>query len=99
MSTSAQWLGFAAAALTTSSFFPQALKTLRTNETAGISLRMYLLFTSGVSAWAVYGFWVQDWPVFWANVVTLLPAAAVLERKVRASLHSAGDRQRQGKDR
>ena len=99
MRNSAQWLGFAAAALTTSSFFPQALKTLRTNETAGISLRMYLLFTSGVSAWAVYGFWVQDWPVFWANVVTLLPAAAVLERKVRASLHSAGDRQRQGKDR
>ena len=99
MSNSAQWLGFTAAALTTSSFFPQALKTLRTNETAGISLRMYLLFTSGVSAWAVYGFWVQDWPVFWVNVVTLLPAAAVLERKVRASLHSAGERQRQGKDR
>ena len=47
------------------------------------------------------GVWlrVQDWPVFWANVVTLLPAAAVLERKVRASLRSAGDRQRQGKDR
>ena len=99
MSNSAQWLGFTAAALTTSSFFPQAFKTLRTNETAGISLLMYLLFTSGVSAWAVYGFWVQDWPVFWANVVTLLPAAAVLERKVRASLLSAGDRQRQGKDR
>ena len=99
MSNSAQWLGFTAAALTTSSFFPQAFKTLRTNETAGISLRMYLLFASGVSAWAVYGFWVQDWPVFWANVVTLLPAAAVLERKGRASLHSAGDRQRQGKDR
>ena len=99
MSNSAQWLGFTAAALTTSSFFPQAFKTLRTNETVGISLRMYLLFTSGVSAWAVYGFWVQDWPVFWANVVTLLPAAAVLERKVRASLLSAGDRQRQGKDR
>jgi hypothetical protein len=29
----------------------------------------------------------------------LLPAAAVLERKVRASLSSAGDRQRQGKNR
>jgi MtN3 and saliva related transmembrane protein len=50
---------------------------------------MYLLFTLGVSAWAVYGLWVRDWPVFWANIVTLLPAAAVLERKVRAYLRSA----------
>ena len=89
MNESSQWLGYTAAVLTTSSFFPQALKTLRTSETAGISLRMYLLFTLGVSAWAVYGLWVRDWPVFWANIVTLLPAAAVLERKVRAYLRSA----------
>tara|TARA_B100001939_G_C16579358_1_gene462079 strand:- start:142 stop:417 length:276 start_codon:yes stop_codon:yes gene_type:complete len=89
MSNNAQWLGYTAAVLTTSSFFPQALKTLRSNETAGISLRMYVLFTLGVSAWAIYGLWNRDWPVLWANVVTLLPAAAVLERKVKASLRSA----------
>lgn len=45
-------LGYVAAVLTTSSFFPQALKTLRTRDTSGISLGMYLMFTSGVVVWA-----------------------------------------------
>jgi MtN3 and saliva related transmembrane protein len=33
-------LGYVAAVLTTSSFFPQALKTLRTRDTSEISLGM-----------------------------------------------------------
>ena len=51
MSDQVQWLGYASAVLTTSSFFPQALKTLRTNNTEDISLRMYVLFTIGISGW------------------------------------------------
>ncbi|MFM7647962.1 MAG: SemiSWEET family sugar transporter, partial [Cyanobium sp.] len=42
-------LGYAAATLTTVSFVPQAIKTLRSGDTAAISLRMYLLFTSGIA--------------------------------------------------
>jgi MtN3 and saliva related transmembrane protein len=77
-------LGYIAALLTTLSFFPQALKTLRSGDTSGISLRMYGLFTAGIALWAVYGFCTGDGPLIVANLVTLVPAGIVLERKVQA---------------
>lgn len=77
-------LGYTAACLTTASFFPQALKTLRTGDTQGISLRMYLLFTLGIATWALYGLLQRDGPVLIANLVTLVPAGVVLERKLRS---------------
>ena len=77
-------LGYIAALLTTLSFFPQALKTLRSGDTSGISLRMYGLFTAGIALWAVYGVCTVDGPLIVANLVTLVPAGIVLERKVQA---------------
>ena len=56
----ADLFGYIAATLTTISFFPQALKTLRSRDTHAISLRMYLLFTSGVAFWSIYGWMVGD---------------------------------------
>ncbi|NDC34457.1 MAG: glutathione synthetase [Synechococcaceae bacterium WB9_2_112] len=79
-------LGYAAAALTTSSFFPQAIKTLRSGDTSAISLRMYLLFTLGIATWAVYGLVTADGPVLVANLVTLVPAGVVLTRKLQSLL-------------
>ena len=75
-------IGYLAASLTTLSFFPQALKTLRSRNTQSISLRMYLLFTTGVTLWSVYGWQVGDGPVLFANLITLIPAVIVLCIKV-----------------
>ena len=77
-------LGYLAALLTTLSFFPQALKTLRSGDTSGISLRMYGLFTAGIALWAGYGVCTGDGPLIVANLVTLVPAGIVLERKLRS---------------
>jgi MtN3 and saliva related transmembrane protein len=77
-------LGYVAALLTTVSFFPQALKTLRSGDTSAISLRMYGLCTLGIALWAVYGVCTGDGPLIVANLVTLVPAGIVLERKLRA---------------
>jgi len=44
-------LGLAAAFCTTLSFLPQALKTIRTKNTTGISLAMYSVFTGGTLLW------------------------------------------------
>ena len=85
-------LGYAAATLTTLSFFPQAIKTVRSGDTSGISLPMYLLFTLGISLWGVYGLLTGDGPLVLANAITLLPALVVLERKLRAGRASAGRR-------
>ncbi len=76
------FFGYVAATLTTISFFPQALKTLRSRETDSISLRMYLLFTTGVGFWFIYGWMVGDGPVLIANFITFIPAVVVLILKL-----------------
>jgi len=79
-------LGYVAASLTTASFFPQAIKTVRSGDTRGISLGMYALFTLGISCWGVYGLLTRDGPLIVANAITLVPAGLILERKLRAVL-------------
>jgi MtN3 and saliva related transmembrane protein len=82
--TSTTLLGYGAAALTTLSFFPQAIKTLRSGDTSGISLRMYTLVAAGICCWLLYGLITGDGPLIAANAITLLPASVVLERKLQA---------------
>jgi MtN3 and saliva related transmembrane protein len=61
------WVGTAAAILTTASFVPQAWHTFRTRDVSGISLGMYSLFTVGVALWLVYGVLMVAWPIIIAN--------------------------------
>jgi MtN3 and saliva related transmembrane protein len=75
-------LGYCAASLTTLSFLPQALLTLRTRNVAGISLGMYSAFTLGVALWLVYGLVLGQWPIVVANALTLLLASVILVMKV-----------------
>ena len=82
MQLSADLVGYVAAGLTTASFFPQALKTLRSGDTKSISLGMYALFTTGVALWSLYGLLVDNGSVLAANLITLVPAAVVLQRKI-----------------
>lgn len=44
---SADWIGYVAALLTTVAFVPQAAKTIRSKDTRGLSLSMYVVFTAG----------------------------------------------------
>jgi MtN3 and saliva related transmembrane protein len=78
-----EWLGYAAAVLTSASFIPQAVMTLRTRDTRGISRGMYVIFTAGVALWLAYGIAIDSWPMIFANVTTLLLAGAVLILKLR----------------
>lgn len=75
-------IGYAAAALTTGSFLPQAILTLRTRDTSGISLAMYGAFTAGVALWLVYGIALGEWPIVVANAVTLVLATTILGTKL-----------------
>lgn len=76
-------IGYAAAALTTASFVPQALKSWRTRDLSGISLGMYSLFTLGVGLWLAYGLALDSWPIVAANAITLTLAGTVLALKLR----------------
>jgi len=74
--------GYLAATLTTVSFVPQVLKTLRTRDTRAISLGMYALFSLGVALWLVYGILIDAWPVIVANAITLALTSTVLWHKL-----------------
>ena len=76
-------LGFSAAVLTTASFLPQAIKTIRTKDTSGISLFMYSLFATGTLLWFLFGLFSSNMPVMIANAVTLLFAAIILVYKIK----------------
>jgi MtN3 and saliva related transmembrane protein len=77
------FLGYAAATLTTAAFIPQAWRTFRTKDVSGISTRMYIVFTLGVAMWLAYGVVIGDLPMMLANGVTLVLAFAVLAMKLR----------------
>lgn len=77
------WIGSAAAALTTTAFIPQVWKVWHTRHTADISLGMYALFTLGVALWLIYGTLLESWPIVIANCITLLLAGAVLIMKLK----------------
>ncbi len=75
-------VGYVAAFLTTVAFLPQALQTIKTRNTASLSLSMYGLFTAGVFCWLLYGFVLDDYAIILANVVTLLLALSIFSIKL-----------------
>ncbi|HHG8771698.1 TPA: SemiSWEET transporter [Raoultella planticola] len=71
-------LGYLAAALTTLSFLPQAVKVISTGNTQGISRLMYAMFVCGLALWLIYGLLIGDRAVSVANLLTLLLALPIL---------------------
>lgn len=76
-------IGYCAAFLTTFSFVPQAVQIIKTKDTHSISLQMYVIFSSGVVLWLVYGIWLQNIPMIIANSVTIVLASIILYYKFR----------------
>jgi MtN3 and saliva related transmembrane protein len=80
-----EFIGSAAACFTTAAFFPQAIKTVRRQETAGLSLAMYLMLVSGVLLWLVYGIMIESWPLIFANGIVVVPQIAILALLLKES--------------
>ncbi len=76
-------MGLVAGGLTTVSFVPQVIKTWRTRRAGDFSLPMLRMFVEGVALWLAYGLLDADWPVVYANAVTLALAAYILVVKLR----------------
>jgi MtN3 and saliva related transmembrane protein len=72
-----------AAFSTTISFLPQAVKTIRTKDTSGISLSMYVVFTVGTFLWLMYGIMYPSLPVAVANAITFIFAGIILVYKIK----------------
>ena len=80
---SLEWMGYAAATCTTLSFIPQAVKTIRSRDTSGISLWMYVVFTFGIACWFGYGVFLQSWPMIVLKAITFLLSSTILGLKLK----------------
>ena len=76
-------IGLVAATCTTISFLPQAIRTIKTKHTKDLSLSMYLILTSGVFLWLVYGILVKDLPLIIANAITFAFTFTILILKIK----------------
>jgi MtN3 and saliva related transmembrane protein len=85
-----EMIGYLAATLTTASFLPQAILTIRTKDTESLSLSMYSLFTLGVFCWLIYGLYLSDKAIIFANAITLVLAASILYFKIYNALFKKG---------
>jgi MtN3 and saliva related transmembrane protein len=78
-----EWIGYLAATLTSAAFIPQAVMTIRTRNTRGISRGMYIMFVVGIVCWLAYGIALRSGPMILANLVSLTLAAIILVLKLR----------------
>lgn len=76
-------LGLCAAFLTTLSFVPQVIQIIKTKNTAGISLKMYIGLLFGLILWVIYGFFQKDLPIIFANLTTGLFSSIILFYKLK----------------
>ena len=76
-------LGLLAGALTTIAFVPQLLKLYATKSGKDVSARMFLIFSTGVILWLLYGILIRSAPIIIANSLTLLMSLIILALKLR----------------
>ncbi len=75
--------GTLAAVLTTSSWIPQAWRTIATRDTSGLSLPTYMALFIGNSLWLAYGVAILSWPLIVANVISVPLIAVIVAMKLR----------------
>ncbi len=80
--SSVELLGLLAGFLTTASFIPQVIKILKTRDTSGISLVIYVALTLGLMLWFLYGVRNGQASIMAANGITLVLALVILGMKL-----------------
>ena len=76
-------IGLAAAFVTTVCWLPQAIRIIRTRDTAAISLPAYAAFALGIGLWLVYGLILGDAPLILANSITLVLQLVIVGLKIK----------------
>ena len=76
-------MGYLAGLLSAVSLLPQVSKTIREKRTRDISLGMYLIFSTAMALWLVYGVLISSWPMMISNSFTLALALTVVVLKIK----------------
>jgi len=76
-------LGFLGGTLTSIAFLLQVMKIYKTKSVEDLSIGMFLIFSTGVVTWLIYGCMTQNWPVIFANGLTLFFCILILMMATR----------------
>jgi len=76
-------VGLIAAAFTTIALLPQLMKVWKTKSTRDISTGMFMLYSSGLLLWFVYGVYIKDVPIILANSLAFIQALIILMFKAK----------------
>jgi MtN3 and saliva related transmembrane protein len=77
------YVGFFSGFCTTIAFVPQVYKVWKTKSTKDISLLMFLVFTTGIIGWLIYGILSDNLPIIIANIVTFFLVLSILIAKIK----------------
>lgn len=67
-----------AAFFTMIGYLPQAIKTIKTRDTKGISFWMYFFSIVGVVFWLIFGIMINNIPIIFKNIAVIILGGAVL---------------------
>jgi MtN3 and saliva related transmembrane protein len=76
-------IGLLAATGTTIAQVPQFIKSYKTHHTKDVSLWMYVILTTGIFLWIVYGFLRSDIPIILANMIVIVLTSSILVMKIK----------------
>lgn len=77
------YIGYTATVLSSLAFIPQAVKTIKTKDTSGLSLGMYAILTASVVMWLLYGIGAKSMPMILTNAIILVFSSIILAMKIR----------------
>jgi MtN3 and saliva related transmembrane protein len=78
-----EYIGLIGGFFTTFCFVPQVWKTVKTNNTKGISLIYFGMVNIGITLWFVYGVAKSDIAIILANFFSLIFAFVIFSYKLR----------------
>ncbi|MDD5633892.1 MAG: SemiSWEET transporter [Candidatus Omnitrophica bacterium] len=75
-------IGLLGGFLTTVCFIPQIIKILKTGHVRDISLYMYVVLTTGIVFWLIYGLLLWKLPIILANSASFILCFFIVVKKL-----------------
>ncbi len=88
MSIIGETLGVLAGICTAVVFLPQALQTIRTRNTSGMSFSSYVIYCTGMCLWIAYGVYLKSLQMMFFNGISLLFTLPILGIIIKNNLKS-----------
>lgn len=76
-------LGYTAGALTTLTFLPQVIKTVKERSAKDVSLNMFLIAAANQVLWIIYGVLQQDNVIILTNALILVLSLTMIFLKLK----------------